>query len=111
MSDFHDRVYCGYLVANLTVAANMRAAKDRDAAEDAARKAWDLLAERAKAIGCELFRCCLDPDCDGSCGCGPGLRDREDQPVGDGASDEPSQDLAMFTLLVERLEANGGVRK
>lgn len=98
--------FCGYLAANIRVAFNLQQAKEAEVRE-AARSA---LAARAAVIGCRLQRCYLDPDSDGSCDCGPGLRDREDNPVGDMASNEPAQDLGMFTLLVDQLEANGGLR-
>lgn len=98
----------GYLAANLQVAANLRVADERALADTT----FSLLAWRAKAIGCSLSRCQLDPECDGSCGDGPGLRDRNDDPIDiPGISDEPIQDLAMVELLIEQLEANGGVRR
>lgn len=102
---------CGYLVANLMVATNLRVAAERDAEAAQQEAAWKALQERARAMGCQLDRCHLDPECDGSCGNGPGIRDRNWDPVGDLASDEPLQDLGMATLLIEQLEANGGVRR
>lgn len=101
---------CGYLCANIWVAANLRVEKERAEAAAEHEKTWNSLVARAEAMGCKLQPCYLDPESDGSCDCGPGLFDRDGNPVGDLASDEASQDLEMMAALIEKLETTGGLR-
>lgn len=89
---------CGYLVANLMVAQNLRLAAEREAKDSP----WDALIARCEAMGCRL----TPPNCCETFA----LYDKNDDPVGDCSSDEESQDLGMATLFVEQLEKNGGIR-
>jgi hypothetical protein len=77
MTDLFDRVFCGYLAANILVAANLAEADRRKAAREADYHSWSELVERFAAIGCRLQRCHLDSACDGECGCEPGVLDRD----------------------------------
>lgn len=96
------RAFCGYLAANLTIAANL----GRIHGESRGTSTWGSLIARARKIGCRLQMCRLDASCDGSCGCGPALYDRNGFVVGD----LEHEDLATFTVLVEQLESNEGIR-
>jgi len=96
---------CGYLAANIRVAANLAVRDQRDADADAEEARWAALVSRASKIGCTLAKCSLDPTCDGSCGCGPGLRDRNQRLVSDGGE----EDMAIIDGLIGQLESNGGV--
>jgi hypothetical protein len=104
--------FCGYLAANIRVALNLQQAKEVDLAARAREAAWRALAARAAAVGCKLQRCFLNPECDGSCGCGSGLFDREGRPVGEPESDalDAVEDFDEIARLVGVLEANGGLR-
>jgi hypothetical protein len=104
--------FCGYLAANIRVAFNLQQKKEADLVAEVREAAWSALAARAAASGCKLQRCYLNPECDGSCGCGSSLFDREGLSVGEPESDalDAVEDFDEIARLVGVLEANGGLR-
>lgn len=95
------------LGANLRVAANMRYSDDQEKARAAAAAAWSALQARAATVGAILQTCYLDPDCDGECGCGFGLRDKDGNWIK--AEVSSVEDLAMVIRLIEQLESGVGL--
>ena len=100
--------FCGYLAANLQVASNLARADATTAQVAVDAAVWGALIARAAAIGCKLQRCYLDPSCDGDCGCGPGIADVNGFSVRSEMPGTDDNEIAMYTRLVERAEANGG---
>lgn len=89
------------LGANIRVAANLRYYDELLIKQRHSYNIVKMFYPRLEAIGCSI---------DDEYGY-PTIRDRNYDPVSDGASDEPNQDEAVFELIVRHLEANGGIRK
>lgn len=98
------------LSANLRVALNLKHADDVQRAQAEYDKAWSSLALRCIAIGCHLQACLLSDGCDGDCGCGPGLFDRNGHQILDMVPYEPTEKIAFLTRIVDGLETADRLR-